>query len=139
MHLVRIMLWRFAAIIAVLLALIGVPLPGLPTVPFLILAAWCAGKGWPKLELWLLGHPAFGPPIRQWRANGVVPRKAKYVASIMIILSMFLLWISTAPKLVATAITIFVLGVLLWLWRRPEQASTLNDTAERHSDDNTLG
>lgn len=139
MHLVRMMLWRFAAMIAVLLALIGVPLPGLPTVPFLILAAWCAGKGWPKLELWLLDHPSFGPPIRQWRSHGVVPRKAKYVASAMILLSVCSLWISTAPKLVATAITIFVLGVLLWLWRRPEQASTLNDTAERHSDDNTLG
>src|SRR5690554_4823411 len=101
MHVMRMMLWRLASVFAVLLAVIGIALPGLPTVPFLILAAWCAGKGWPRLEQWLLTHPTFGPPIRQWRAHGVVPRKAKYIASVMIMISMCLLWLSAAPHLVA--------------------------------------
>ncbi|RUO42750.1 DUF454 domain-containing protein [Aliidiomarina taiwanensis] len=137
MHLLRTVLWRLATILAVILALIGVPLPGLPTVPFLILAAWCAGKGWPRLELWLLAHPTFGPPIRHWRAQGVVPRKAKYLASGMIALSLCLLWLSAAPKLIATAISVFVVAVLVWLWRRPEQPSSLNVTAKGHPHDNT--
>ena len=138
MHVMRMMLWRLASVFAVLLAVIGIALPGLPTVPFLILAAWCAGKGWPRLEQWLLTHPTFGPPIRQWRAHGVVPRKAKYIASVMIMISMCLLWLSAAPHLVAASITLFVGVVLVWLWRRPEQAlhSTLN--TQRHSDDKPI-
>lgn len=113
--------WRVAAILFFIIALIGVPLPGLPTVPFLLLSAWCAGKGWPRLERWLLQHPQFGPPILRWRQHGIISRKAKYLASLMISLSMCLLWLSSAPRLLAGIITLAVLLVLLWLWRRPEQ------------------
>ena len=52
-----LILWRALALVSVALALVGVLLPGLPTVPFLILAAWAAGKGWPRFEAWLLAHP----------------------------------------------------------------------------------
>lgn len=41
------LLWRALALLSVLLGLIGIVLPGLPTVPFLLLAAWAGGKGWP--------------------------------------------------------------------------------------------
>lgn len=116
--------WRLAAVLFLIIAFIGVPLPGLPTVPFLLLAAWCAGKGWPRLELWLLQHPHFGPPIRHWREQGVISRKAKYLATLMIALSMSLLWLSMAPRLLASAISFAVVLVLIWIWRRPEVATT---------------
>ena len=32
-----------------------------------LVAAWAASHGWPKLETWLLNHTHFGPPIRRWR------------------------------------------------------------------------
>ncbi|HPU51492.1 MAG TPA: DUF454 family protein, partial [Burkholderiaceae bacterium] len=47
-------LWRLLALLCVVLGLIGVILPGLPTVPFLLVAAWAGGRGWPRLEAWLL-------------------------------------------------------------------------------------
>ena len=49
----------------------------MPTTVFLILAAWAASKGWPQMDAWLLNHPKYGPTLRDWRANGTVPRKAK--------------------------------------------------------------
>lgn len=52
------LLWRALALVFVALGLIGAFLPVLPTVPFLLAAAWAAGRGWPALEDWLLGHPA---------------------------------------------------------------------------------
>src|SRR5690554_6440205 len=112
--------WRVAAVLFFIIALIGVPLPGLPTVPFLLLSAWSAGKGWPRLERWLLQHPQFGPPIRRWREHGIISRKVKYLATFMITISMCLLWLSAAPGLLAAIITFSVAFVLLWLWRRPE-------------------
>ncbi len=62
------------------LGLLGVVLPVLPTTPFLLLAAGCFAKSSPRLHQWLLGHPVFGPPIRNWEENGAISRKAKRLA-----------------------------------------------------------
>ena len=82
-RLVRIAIWRAVALALVALGLIGVVVPGLPTVPFLIAAAWAASRGWPAFEAWLLNHPKYGPPIRNWREHGAVPRRAKVAAVTM--------------------------------------------------------
>lgn len=118
---IRRFLWRCVASVAMLLALAGIPLPGLPTVPFILLSAWAAGKGWPEFELWLLSHPRYGPTIRQWREHGSVPRKAKYLALIMMIFSASLLWLSPAPLFAQILVTSILLGTAVWLWQRPEQ------------------
>lgn len=132
MTFLQLLAWRVAAILFFIIALIGVPLPGLPTVPFLLLSAWSAGKGWPRLERWLLQHPQFGPPIRRWREHGVISRKAKCLASFMISLSMSLLWLSAAPRLLAAILTCTVALVLLWLWRRPEAPKIINNENQTH-------
>ena len=62
------------------LGLLGVALPVLPTTPFLLLAAGCFARSSPRLHGWLLGHPVFGPPIRNWEENGAISRKAKRLA-----------------------------------------------------------
>jgi uncharacterized membrane protein YbaN (DUF454 family) len=46
------------------LGVVGMFLPLLPTVPFLILAAFAFGRSHPGAEQWLLHHPRFGKAIR---------------------------------------------------------------------------
>ncbi|SEA25092.1 YbaN family protein [Alkalimonas amylolytica] len=123
MKVVKILLWRLLALCALLLGLIGIPLPGLPTVPFLLLSAWSAGKGWPALELWLLQHPRYGPPILAWRQHGAVSRRAKWLASLMMTGSVLLMWFSAAPMLLKIILPPFLAGVATWLWLRPEPVS----------------
>jgi hypothetical protein len=115
-----IVLWRALALASVGLGMVGVVVPGLPTVPFLLLGAWAAGKGWPRFEAWLLAHPRWGPTIRRWRDHGAVPRRAKWAASLMMLASTFVLALSAAPLYVKIGLPLFMAGVATWLWRRPE-------------------
>ncbi len=112
--------WRGLAALCVALGLLGVFVPGLPTVPFLLVAAWAGGKGWPALEQWLLNHPRHGAAVRHWREKGAVPRRAKWASSAMMAFSSALLWFSGAPLAVRLGLPLLMLAVAVWIWRRPE-------------------
>lgn len=112
--------WRALALLALVLAILGIVLPVLPTVPFVLLSAWAAEKGWPEFEVWLLHHRYFGPPIKNWRARGIVPRKAKWLASLMMLGSALLLWLSSLAWWLKLGVISSMLIVAVWLWRRPE-------------------
>lgn len=117
---VRVLCWRSLAMLFVLLAMIGVVVPGMPTVVFLLLAAWAGSHGWPQLERWLVQHPRHGGHIRQWREHGAIPRRAKCAASTMMLISIALISLSSAPDYVKIGVPLLLCGVLLWMWRRPE-------------------
>ena len=114
------LLWRVLALAALALGLVGVVLPGLPTVPFLLLSAWAGGRGWPAFERWLLDHARLGPPVRRWRERGAVPRRAKWWASATMALSAALLIASSLPVWLKWLLPAGMAIVAAWLWRRPE-------------------
>jgi uncharacterized membrane protein YbaN (DUF454 family) len=66
---------------------IGIFLPLLPTVPFMILAAFCFARANPAWERRLLDHPHFGPHIVAWRTRGAISRRGKAAALGMLALS----------------------------------------------------
>jgi len=115
-----VLFWRSLVVLFVILGFIGAILPGMPTTVFLILAAWASSKGWPQMDDWLLNHPKYGPTLRDWRAHGTVPRKAKWLASIMMLISGIIMLFTTAPLAVKAFTNITMLIVAIWLWRRPE-------------------
>jgi uncharacterized protein len=111
-------LWQGAGFVSLLLGLIGLFLPLMPTVPFVLLAAACFSRGSRRWEQWLLAHPHFGPPIRDWRTDRAVPLRAKQVATVMMaISSVGAWWLLPAPWrwLPAACCTL----VAAWLWWLP--------------------
>lgn len=119
-RLATLLLWRSLALGCLALGVLGAFLPVLPTTPFLLVAAWAAGRGWPQFEAWLVAHPRFGPPIRRWRDHRAVPRSAKWAASLTMLASVALLAASGAPLAAKLAVPAFMAAVAWWLWRRPE-------------------
>jgi uncharacterized membrane protein YbaN (DUF454 family) len=116
----RDILWRGVAVAAICLGGVGVLVPVLPTVPFLILAAFAAGKGWPALERRLLEHSRYGAHIRGWREQGTVPRKAKIFATLLMASSIVVLAIAEVPVWLKASVAALLIGVAIWLWTRPE-------------------
>jgi uncharacterized membrane protein YbaN (DUF454 family) len=114
--------WLYLAFACVMLALgiIGIVLPGLPTTPFILLAAWAAARGSTRLHRWLIEHRTFGPLIRDWQAQGAVRRGNKWLATITMLACAVILLL-TAPRLwmAATGISVMLLTGI-WLWLRPE-------------------
>ena len=105
--------------LSLLLAAAGAVLPLLPTVPFVLLAAYFFARGHPPLEAWLLRHPTFGPHIVAWRSRGAISRRGKRAALAAFAVSA-MLGLAFAPfpwsllPLAAAAIG----GS--WVWTRPE-------------------
>ena len=113
-------MWRKLASICVALGAIGIVVPGLPTTPFLLVAAWAGARGWPALEARLLAHPKYGPLIRDWRTRRAVPRRAKWAASAVMTSSVLALWLMPTPNWLRIGLPLFLLCVACWLWTRPE-------------------
>jgi uncharacterized protein len=112
--------WICAGALSVALGIIGAFLPLMPTVPFLILAAFCFSRGSPRFEAWLLNHPHLGPPVRAWRENGAIPRRGKWAATIGLGGSA-ILGLAFAPwpwNMVPIAVA---LTCGTWIWRRPDE------------------
>jgi len=65
---------------SVALGVAGILLPLLPTVPFMILAAFCFARANPAWERRLLDDPRFGPHIVAWRTRGAISRRGKAMA-----------------------------------------------------------
>jgi uncharacterized membrane protein YbaN (DUF454 family) len=73
-------LYLAGGLLAVGLGAVGAFLPIMPTVPFLLLAAYCFARSNPEWEKRLLDHPSWGPQLRDWRERRAISRRAKTMA-----------------------------------------------------------
>lgn len=85
-HMKRVLL-IVAGTLFVVLGLVGVVLPVLPTTPFLLLAAACYVRSSRRLYRWLLTNRFFGEYLRRFRDGEGIPLATK-------IWAISLLWLS---------------------------------------------
>lgn len=94
-------------------------LPLVPTVPFMLLAAFCFARSSQKLHDWLLAHPVFGPAIVDWRRNGAISRRGKSIATVSICALPVVTWALDFPTPVLIVQCLALIGVLGFILTRP--------------------
>ena len=111
---VRGLLW-VAGSVSLALGVIGVVLPGLPTTPFVLLAAACYARASPRLHAGLLNHRLTGPLLRDWEAHRSLTRRTKTVAVVsMALMDSLSVW-SFRGRLLAQLTLVLLAAVGAWV------------------------
>lgn len=85
--------------IFLLLGVVGIFLPILPTTPFLLLASYCYFRGSERLHTWLNNHKILGPYIRNYMEHRSVKKNVKIYVLLMLWISLIFA-IIMLPKIV---------------------------------------
>ena len=120
------MVWAGLGVFFVVLGSLGIVLPGLPTTPFLILAASCFVRSSQRLYDRLLANRWFGPSIEGFRRGEGVPIKAKVLAlSTMAVFVSFALWRGIPEHLWPAKVVVSVTAVIgaIYLLRLPTRSA----------------
>lgn len=104
--------------VSLILGIIGIFVPLLPTTPFLLLTAALYFRGSPRLYEWLLNQKHLGPYIRNFREHKAIPLRAKIISiSLMWITMLYcilflipLIWIKALLFFIAIAVTRHILS-----------------------------
>jgi uncharacterized protein len=111
-----------AGVLSLVLGIIGIVLPVLPTTPFVLLAAACFARSSQRFHAMLLNNRSFGPLVREWEQYRSIPRRTKLWAITLMSLTLgsSIVFFVQAPalKIVLAAIGI---SVAVWLYRIPSR------------------
>jgi uncharacterized membrane protein YbaN (DUF454 family) len=102
-----------------ILGIVGIFIPILPTTPFLLLSAACYARGSEKFYKWLINNRLLGEYIKSYQEGKGIPIKVKIltivvlwitiVFSIVIIVTDF--WIKLILLIIAISVTIHILTI----------------------------
>lgn len=124
------LLFVVLACVFLVIAMLGVITPGLPTTEFVLLAAWCAAKGSSRFHDWLMNRSFFGSMIRHWQEDKSIHRNSKITATCMMTLSITLMIIWVPHPIMVSIIVFVMLLSIIWIWSRPEPQANLASTSQ---------
>lgn len=109
---------RIVGSISLILGIIGIALPILPTTPFLLLTAFCYLKSAPAWHKRLLESKHLGPYIKNFQENKCIPLRIKVYSismlwltiSISAIFFVSLWWVRALLFAIAVGVTIHILS-----------------------------
>jgi len=103
---------------SLVLAILGIIVPGLPVTPLALLSAFLYAKSSPRLYNWLLNNKILGPRIKNYQRRKGITRRGKVgvlaFMSIMVLFSSFIIvgpgtlrWVILALRLIGCIVVIF--------------------------------
>lgn len=105
-----------------LVGIVGVFVPVLPTTPFLLLATACYARSSRRFYNWLMNHRTFGSLIVEWRTYRSIPWRVKLVAvsTLVVTFGSSIIFFVRDGRL-QLALTVFGVSMAVWLYRVPSR------------------
>ena len=111
-------IFAFFGTVSLLLGIMGVFLPVLPTTPFLLLSAALYMRSSQRLYAWLMSHKHLGAYIRNFREHKALPLRVKIVSVTMVWVTLLYCaffvakewWMSAMFIAIALGVTIHILS-----------------------------
>jgi uncharacterized membrane protein YbaN (DUF454 family) len=102
------------------MAAVGVAVPGIPTVPFLLVCSYFLLRSSPTLHEKLLDSRIFGPLLRDWHTHRAMRCRAKVVAvvTLVIVVAISILLAGLALPMALLVLLLALVGVWM-IWRVP--------------------
>lgn len=114
---------------SVVLGVVGIFVPVLPTTPFLLLAAALYAKSSQRFYRWLLGHRYLGPYIRNYREGRGIPARTKVV-------TLALLWVTIGSSAILVVesmpVRLLLAGVAVGVTVHIARIPTMGGGASEH-------
>ncbi len=118
----RRLLYLCCGLLCLVLGLIGVVLPLLPTTPFVLVAAFCFSRSSARFHQLLIHNRLFGPLIQDWESHGIIPLKVKYLSSSMMLLMIsYPILFKELDGWIDAAMAATVGLALVYIWSRPSR------------------
>jgi uncharacterized membrane protein YbaN (DUF454 family) len=112
-------LWMGAGFVLLVIAYLGVILPGIPFSIPLVGAAYCFSKSSERMHNWLYNHPLFGEFLTNFAEKRIFPTRAKYAMVAMMLLCLVIMWFLTGNLKAMAWAAVFMAGGAAWAWRLP--------------------
>ena len=127
-------LWFTFGCVLLVIAFIGVYLPGLPWSTPAVGAAFCFAKSSERMHNWIMNHKLFGPFLQNWGEKRVFPTKFKYAMVLTMMSSLVIMWFTTGNIKAIMWTGGFMVLVAIWGWRYPgslEEHKRRKDAGEK--------
>ncbi|WP_052177803.1 YbaN family protein [Methylotenera sp. G11] len=105
--------------VALLLGVIGIFLPVMPTTPFILLAAALFARGSERFHSWLLAHHLAGPLITDWYEHRSLRPAIKRWAYLLTVISFSSSILIVDPIALKLLLLAFAAVLIYCLWRMP--------------------
>lgn len=112
--------FQVLAVLSLIMAFVGILVPGIPATEFILLCAWSSSKASPRIYRFLHENRFTGPPLYNWNHGRVITRRSKVFTTMSMVLCAVLLLLT---KLHIALIVLCIVGMLcgnIWIWSRPE-------------------
>lgn len=120
---VRVLL-LIAGSLCLVLAVIGIFTPVLPTTPFVLLAAACYARASTRFYGWLLANRVFGPLIVEWERHRSIPRRVKMMSIAMMATTLGISVVFfVEPAWLKGLLVAFGVVLGTWMYRIPSRDS----------------
>ena len=119
----RTLIYKIIAVLSLIMAFVGIMVPGIPATEFILLCAWSSSKGSPRIHRYLHNNRFTGPALYNWNNGKVISKSNKILSTFSMLFCVYLLFYSKVNSYVLFFALLGMFVGFLWMWSRPNKVN----------------